>query len=428
MKNWKILIFSSLLVSTNVLAINKLTDSIAVIVNNDIILESEIKEGIAKLQFEKYNTNTESPDNNTLRNEIIQKKIIEKIVFQIGNQAGLNIDNDQLDKIIKNISAINHINMEEFYKYLVSKHIKYNTYREQILKQIIISIISNKELLNRIIIYPQEIDRLSTQVLLNIINDSEINLSQIILPLPEKPTDKQLYEKKILAENIILKLKKGFNLNQLAKNKLSLFKIENMGWNSIKKIPSIFANKLLKSEKGDIIGPIRSGIGFHILKVNDIYNNNKNNPVSEIKLRCFTIKQNPKIILNKQNLAKLKHVISLLNVKKSNFTNIVKQLSEYSFFVNTSEFPKWILFYNKSHQSIINSFIKSKDNQISQPIYFNGIWYIFQKLNIHEINQNNTTQKKISFMNIMNNKLNEEVESLIKQRIAKSYIKIIKDD
>nr|WP_255454562.1 peptidylprolyl isomerase [Pantoea sp. SoEX] len=420
MKNWKILIIIMLIINTNLFAKTRLADSVAVVVNNDIILESEIN----NTNFIKYIKNLRISNINILRNKMVQDQIFEKIIFQLGKQRGLNITDDKLDIIIKDMSIKNHINLNEFRKILSDKNIKYDTYRNQIRKQIIIAIISNKEVLKRVLVYPEEINRLSKQIVLHKFNENQINLSQIILTLPENPTEQQLHEKMTLAKNLLSKIKKETDIRRLSKQYPDLFKIENMGWNQIKMLPEIFSKVLLNSKKGDVVGPIQSGVGLHILKVNDINNDNNIN-FSEMQIRFFSIKLNPTSMNHKTTLTKLDNIIFDFNSKKIDLKLAIKQLSNI-LSINQDTDSKWILFNDYSKQNIYKILKKLENNQMSKPFYFHGNWYIVQKLNIRKINAFNVIQKKISLMNVINNKMREEFESIIQQQIAKSYIKIIK--
>ncbi|MBK4775602.1 hypothetical protein CRV11_01825 [Candidatus Pantoea edessiphila] len=425
MKNWKILIII-LLVSANLCAKTKLTDSIAAIVNNDIILESEINENINNLNITQYINNGQSLDYKNLRNKIIKDQIIEKIIFQMGEQIGLDITNDKLDFIIKNISAKNHKSTSELYQYLSQNNMTYDTYRKQLHKQIIMSIIGNKQILKNIVVYPQEINSYSKKIILDKFNEITINLSQIILPLPENPTKKQLNEKKTLAKNIIDSLKKGASFQNLANKYSSLLRIENLGWKKIKEIPDIFAEKLTNLKKDLIVGPIQSGVGVHILKINDV--NNDNIYLTEMQIRIFPIEISSHSIDKKEIFIKLNDIIYEFNSKKINLENAIMQLSNIFPLIEKNIDSKWILFNNSSKKEIYNILSKLENTQMSKPVYFNGHWYILQKLNSHKINNTDTYQRKLSFMNIINSKVNEELEYLIQQKLAQSYIKIIENN
>nr|WP_277870348.1 peptidylprolyl isomerase [Candidatus Pantoea edessiphila] len=424
MKKLGILIIN-ILISLNLFAATKLEDKIAVIVNNDIILESEITSYIQRLKSEFYLEGEQFPDYDALRNQIIQKKIVDTIIFQMAKQIGLMVTNDKIDMIIKKISTMHHTSMNQFFETLSRNNIDYDSYRKQIKKQIIVSIISSKELINRIIVYPQEITRLANQVFLNKFNEREINLSQVIVPLPENPNKHQLYEKENIARNLVIKLKRNNNIYELKKNIPYSINIENMGWSKIKKIPSIFVKEIMNSKKGDIVGPIRSGIGFHILKINDLDSNN-NITSNDMQIKVFFKKLNSDTIKKKKFLIQLKDIISKFNSKEINLKNTIKQLYKNLFFVDKNINSRWILFNNSSVQNINNTLKNLKNNQITQPIFFNSGWYILYKSDMNTISNHNTIQKKLSFMNIINNKIYEELEYLIQQKISKSYIKIIK--
>lgn len=156
--------------------------------------------------------------------------------------------------------------------------LNYNTYRNQIRKEMIISEVRNNEVRRRITILPQEVESLAQQVGNQNDASTELNLSHILIPLPENPTSDQVNEAESQARAIVDQARNGADFGKLAIAHSADQQALNggqMGWGRIQELPGIFAQALSTAKKGDIVGPIRSGVGFHILKVNDLRGESK---------------------------------------------------------------------------------------------------------------------------------------------------------
>lgn len=98
------------------------------------------------------------------------------------------------------------------------------------------------------------------------------------------------------ANSIVEQARNGANFGKLAitySADQQALKGGQMGWGRIQELPGIFAQALSTAKKGDIVGPIRSGVGFHILKVNDLRGGTQNISVTEVHARHILLKPSP---------------------------------------------------------------------------------------------------------------------------------------
>ncbi|MBN0832221.1 peptidylprolyl isomerase, partial [Pseudomonas aeruginosa] len=122
---------------------------------------------------------------------------------------------------------------------------------------------------------------------------TELNLSHILIPLPENPTSDEVAAAQEQANSIVEQARNGANFGKLAitySADQQALKGGQMGWGRIQELPGIFAQALSTAKKGDIVGPIRSGVGFHILKVNDLRGGTQNISVTEVHARHILLK------------------------------------------------------------------------------------------------------------------------------------------
>ncbi|VTN13951.1 Peptidyl-prolyl cis-trans isomerase surA [Raoultella terrigena] len=198
---------------------------------------------------------------------------MDQIVLQMGQKMGVKISDDQVDQAIANIAKQNNMSMDQMRSRLAYDGLNYATYRNQIRKEMLISEVRNNEVRRRITVLPQEVESLAKQIGDQNDASTELNLSHILVPLSENPTSDQVAAAQEQANSIVEQARSGADFGKLAISYSAdqqALKGGQMGWGRIQELPGIFAQALSTAKKGDIVGPIRSGVGFHILKINDM--------------------------------------------------------------------------------------------------------------------------------------------------------------
>lgn len=255
---------------------------------------------------------------------------MDQIILQMGQKMGVKISDEQLDQAIANIAKQNNMTLDQMRSRLAYDGLNYNTYRNQIRKEMIISEVRNNEVRRRITILPQEVESLAQQVGNQNDASTELNLSHILIPLPENPTSDQVNEAESQARAIVDQARNGADFGKLAIAHSADQQALNggqMGWGRIQELPGIFAQALSTAKKGDIVGPIRSGVGFHILKVNDLRGESKNISVTEVHARHILLKPSP-IMTDEQARVKLEQIAADIKSGKATFAAAAKEFSQ----------------------------------------------------------------------------------------------------
>lgn len=330
MKNWRMLILGVALSANTAFAAPQVVDKVAAVVNNGVVLESDVDSMMSTVKSQAQQAGQQLPDDKTLRHQILERQIMDNIILQMGEKAGLQITDQQLDQAIQNIAAQNRMSTDQLRSRLAYDGMNYNTYRAQIRKEMLITEVRNNEVRRRVTILPQEVDTLSTQIASQNTQGTELNISHILLPLPENPTQQQVDDQEALAKQLVGELKNGADFGKLAVTYSAdpqALKGGNMGWGKIEELPTLFAQALATAKKGDIVGPVRSGVGFHILRVNDLRGESKNISVTEVHARHILLKPSP-VLTDEQARAKLQQIAADISSGKTTFAAAAKQFSD----------------------------------------------------------------------------------------------------
>ncbi|WP_348666563.1 peptidylprolyl isomerase SurA [Arsenophonus symbiont of Ornithomya chloropus] len=426
MNNWKLIIISLLYTISTTSTAMELMNQIKAIVNDEVVLESDIDHVLNTIKININKKEQKTEEIKKLRNQILENLILDNIILQIAKKMQIQISEEAIDTTIANVALQNGLKIDELQKKLAMDNINFESYRNNIRQKMMINQVRNYEISKRIIILPQEVDSLSKQLDLPINPEGNIELSHIFIPIKNNTNHQEILIALDHVKKIIMKLKKGISFEKLAllySTDTQILKYSEKSSYKIKELPNIFHQYIQNAKKNDIIGPIRSNFGFHILKIKNIENNKIPIYITEVKIRHILIKFSP-IMNNSQAYEKIKNIKTQIETGKINFQKAAKKYSED---LNSAKHGGEIDWNRKNvfDPIIQNNLTHLKKNQISQPIQSSFGWHLIQVQNFRKVNKTDEIKKNNAYNLIFNRKFKEEEKIWIQEKRASAYIKIL---
>ncbi|EAA8309543.1 peptidylprolyl isomerase SurA [Salmonella enterica subsp. enterica serovar Sarajane] len=426
MKNWKTLLLGIAMIANTSFAAPQVVDKVAAVVNNGVVLESDVDGLMQSVKLNAGQAGQQLPDDATLRHQILERLIMDQIILQMGQKMGVKITDEQLDQAIANIAKQNNMTMDQMRSRLAYDGLNYSTYRNQIRKEMIISEVRNNEVRRRITVLPQEVDALAKQIGTQNDASTELNLSHILIALPENPTFEQVNDAQRQAESIVEEARNGADFGKLAitySADQQALKGGQMGWGRIQELPGIFAQALSTAKKGDIVGPIRSGVGFHILKVNDLRGQSQSISVTEVHARHILLKPSP-IMNDQQARLKLEEIAADIKSGKTTFAAAAKEYSQDPGSANQGGDLGWATpdIFDPAFRDALTKLHKG---QISAPVHSSFGWHLIELLDTRKVDKTDAAQKDRAYRMLMNRKFSEEAATWMQEQRASAYVKIL---
>ncbi|EIB5927968.1 peptidylprolyl isomerase SurA [Salmonella enterica subsp. enterica serovar Cerro] len=426
MKNWKTLLLGIAMIANTSFAAPQVVDKVAAVVNNGVVLESDVDGLMQSVKLNAGQAGQQLPDDATLRHQILERLIMDQIILQMGQKMGVKITDEQLDQAIANIAKQNNMTMDQMRSRLAYDGLNYSTYRNQIRKEMIISEVRNNEVRRRITVLPQEVDALAKQIGTQNDASTELNLSHILIALPENPTSVQVNDAQRQAESIVEEARNGADFGKLAitySADQQALKGGQMGWGRIQELPGIFAQALSTAKKGDIVGPIRSGVGFHILKVNDLRGQSQSISVTEVHARHILLKPSP-IMNDQQARLKLEEIAADIKSGKTTFAAAAKEYSQDPGSANQGGDLGWATpdIFDPAFRDALTKLHKG---QISAPVHSSFGWHLIELLDTRKVDKTDAAQKDRAYRMLMNRKFSEEAATWMQEQRASAYVKIL---
>ena len=256
----KISTILTFLLSANLFSAVEILDRVAVIVDDGLIMESQIKQSLSDIIQRYDQQNIPKPPPETLKDQVIERLVIEELQLQMANRAGVRISDTELNEAVTRIATNNNMQLQEFITFVEDDGASYEELREQIKREMIIQRIQRGRVGSEIDITEKEFDAyLATDESLNAL-EPELLVKQILV--------KELS----LAEKVISRISAGEDFSQLAKELSISSNSQNgglMNWRKAEEMPKLFSDAVNFKEVGFVTGPLESGAGYHILKLED---------------------------------------------------------------------------------------------------------------------------------------------------------------
>ena len=400
-------------------------DSVKVIVNEGVILQSDIDASMKTLRANAKKSGQTLPSQDVLNEQVLEKLIIDTIQTQEAERIGVRIDDARLDQAIVGIAENNNQTVEQLTASVAEEGLSYNAFREQVRKEIAASEARNALVRRRINILPAEVDNL-TDILAQETNATvQYKIGHIQLRFNDEQTKEEL---EVQAKDLVEALNSGKDFSTMAytysKGPKAL-QGGDWGWMRKEEMPTIFADQIKMQNKGSIIGPFRSGVGFHILKIEDV-KGLETVAVTEVNARHIFIK--PTVILSDDGAKKqLEEITRRVNAGEASFGDLAQQYSQDpGSAVQDGELGYQTPdLYVPEFKHQVETLPEGK---ISAPFKTVHGWHIVEVLDRREVDRTDSALKNKAYQILFNRKFNEEAGAWLQEIRASAFVEIVEED
>jgi peptidyl-prolyl cis-trans isomerase SurA len=248
-------------------------DFIVAVVNSEPITNNEVQTMRLRLEREAAARGGARPDAQELNRLALEQLINDKAQLQLARENGIRIDDDAVDQAEMNVASSNQITREELRKRVAQEGLSVNLFRNQLREQLTLTKIREREVESRVRISEQEIDLFLAEKSSGprVSGEPEINLGMILIAVPENSTDAAVQALEQRAKDVAARARRGEAFAELAKTQSEAFdkgaKGGEMGLRSADRYPELFVNAIQKLRVNEVADTVRSGAGFHILKL-----------------------------------------------------------------------------------------------------------------------------------------------------------------
>jgi len=252
------------------LAQRVLLDRIVAMVDEGVVLQSELESRIAEITESAARANRPLPEPEQLRSEILDALITENLQMQLAERVSIRFSDDEVNRILMNMADNNNMTFDEYLNVLNEAGVYLQT-REQVRQQMTMQELQRGMVNRRIQITEQEIDNFLNSEMGREIMAPDYLVEHILIPVSGSDTPAIKQSKLRYAADLIVRIQDGENFTQVraAARQLSEFEVTGteFGWRKIEGFPTIFRQIVEEMEIGEVEGPVEAGNGFHVIQL-----------------------------------------------------------------------------------------------------------------------------------------------------------------
>ncbi len=399
-------------------------DNIIAIVEDDVILENELQREVSTIEQRIAASKSPMPPLSILRHQVLERMIVDKLQRQLAEKAGININDEMLNSSAADIAKRNNMSPEEFRHELEKQGMNYAAFLENLKNEIVVNELRGREIGGRIKVTDREIEHyLETQ---GKVGDDlvQYHVGHILIALPEGASSSAIQKAQEKATDLVKKLRAGQDFTQTAmieSNDGNALKGGDLGWRTLKDMPTLFVDEVGKLRKGDISEPLRSPSGFHIIKMLELKGLNDNHMVVKTKVRHILIKTNE--LVDDAEASKRAWTLKERIMSGDDFATLARANSDDKGSAIKGGSLDWV-----ESGALVKPFeeamTKLKINEISDPVQTQFGWHIIQVLD-RENRDNSAEFKKNQVREaIRKRKIEEETELWLRKLRDEAFVEI----
>jgi peptidyl-prolyl cis-trans isomerase SurA len=245
-------------------------DFIVAIVNSEPITNQEVRNRLIQIEQQLSARGGAMPPRQELSAQVLERLISERTQIQLARDSGVRIDSQAIDNALQNIARQNQISLDQLRQRLREDGIDINTLRNNLRDELLLQRVREREVDPRVRITETELDAFIREQRDAPNGEIEINIAQILVAVPDNATEAQIAPLAAKAQRAAERAKAGEDFAALARELSDAPDRANggqLGLRSADRVPTLFLEATQNTPSGGITGPVRSGAGFHVLKV-----------------------------------------------------------------------------------------------------------------------------------------------------------------
>jgi peptidyl-prolyl cis-trans isomerase SurA len=385
-------------------------DRVAAIVNDGVVLSSELDVQIDVVGERLRAQKMELPPQNVLRQQVLERLVLQEIQMQRANKDGIKVSDEMLNAAIEDIAKRNNLTLSQLPAALASQGIDYAAYRDDMRREITLSLLRQRDVLQHIVVTPREIDQYLDRQAHTPSERNEYNVSHILIAVPQDANQAQLEQASKRATDVYDRAKSGEDFAKLAvaySNAQTALEGGALGWRKGSELPTFLADVVAKLKAGEVSEPLRTPTGFHIVRLNQVRGEQQQMIVQQVHVRHILMKTNELAddATVRQKLTTLRERIE----KGEDFAGVAQITSEDpSSAANGGDLgwtpaDAYVPEFNKVIESL-------KEGEISEPFHTQFGWHIAQLLGRRQYDTTDEVKRRQAAEAIRASKADEETE------------------
>ncbi len=406
----------------------QILDRIIAIVDEDVVLESELVRRSNTILRKIKERKQALPSIKTLRKQVLERLIIESLKLQTAKRMGVRIGDRELSATLEKIAQGEKLSLSQYKTKVEKSGESWTLFREDVRKEIKVSRVTNGMVQRRIQVSEKEVDNLVEQINKEGDIQTQYHLGHILIALSENASPELIENKRKKAETIIKYLREGANFEEVAithSDGQNSLEGGDMGWRSISQLPTLFASVVKNLSANEVSEPLRSASGLHILFLKEKKGGFEAQVVVQTHVRHILVSPSA-ITSDKQALDKINLTRDRI-LAGEKFEDLAIEISDDKSNASQGGDMSWV-----DPGVFVAEFSKAMNalsiNELSQPVKTQFGWHLIEVLARRDQDQTEEKKRTRAYRILSNRKFEEESLSWVNELKHKAHIKTYEAD
>jgi peptidyl-prolyl cis-trans isomerase SurA len=414
-------LFVAVFTTAQVQAATEVIDQVVAIVDDDIIMASELRERVEAVTENLKARDIQLPPEETLIRETLDQLVLESIQLQKGIRAGVRISDEQLNGAVQRIAAQNRMTLEQFRLALEERGQSYEAMREQIRREMIIQRVQAGNINQRIQITDDEVGNFMATQEGQTLTQPEFHLLHALLPLASDADSSDVSAASAQVDAVFKRIRGGAPFAEAipSSNSPYTFTGGDLGWRKLADLPSLFSDIVPGLKAGQTANPVRSDSGFHLVYLEAV--RGMDEIVTQTKARHILIK--PSEIMTESQARELITQIRSRILAGEDFSELAKEYSEDIGSAQEGGELGWT-----SPGQMVPEFdatmAKTAIDKISEPVHTQFGWHIVKVEGRRDQDMTDLATRSKAMDYVHNRKYQEELDAWLRQIRDEAFVDI----
>ena len=267
-----LLVLLAVLAPLSVQAERKLLDQVVAIVDEDVILQTELEARISTITSRLSAQGTALPPRQILEERVLDQLITESIQMQMADRAGMRISDNELNETMANIAERNGMSLAQFENQLAAEGVSYNQAREQIRREMLTSRVQQRQVGNRVRVTDREVENYLESLEARGGNNAQYRLAYIFVSVDDPSDEAEVDAAREKAQRLRNEIASGRDFREVAvaeSDASNALEGGDMGWRAEGQLPSLVAPVVPELPVGQPSEVLENNSGFHLVMVMD---------------------------------------------------------------------------------------------------------------------------------------------------------------
>jgi peptidyl-prolyl cis-trans isomerase SurA len=397
-------------------------DRIDAVVNDDVILQSELDDAVRSVQQQYASQPGQLPPMDVLRKQVLDRLVLMKLQVQRAQDQGIHISDADVDQAVNGVAQQNKLTADQLRAAVERNGNSFAAFREQLAQQITVQRLHQSVVRDSVSVTDGEIDNLLSSAAYK---GGEVHLAHIQITTPSGADAAAIQASQAKAEQALAAIKGGMDFNAAAirySDASDALDGGDLGWRRMDEIPPAFADTVGTMKPGDVSAALRGPTGFHIIKLIDQRQPSRQ-MVTEFHARQIMIKPSD-LVSQAQAEQKAQDLYNRIVNKHADFATLAKAESKDDTTANGGGDMGW--FQQQAWGTVVAQQLDQlKDGEVSRPFQSEAGWHIVQRLGTRQSDLTNQIARDQAREAIGNRKSDQAYDDYLREMRSNAYINIL---